>query len=125
MVPNVSPNSSLKPGPTTPRQQDCDREQRGPSPFEKRLQSQPEIQSDTGVRPRDRQQRELHHNHIRSCDPITEQRRCIAHWNAPVDPSHYPLSSEVTTEQERNAEAQDKLRNFGSRVTKISSLVER
>src|SRR5215472_5931621 len=77
-------------------QQDCDREQHGPSPFEKRLQPQPEIQSDAGVRPCDRQQRELHRDHIRSCDPITEQRRCIADWNTPVDPSRYPLNSEVT-----------------------------
>jgi len=78
-----------------------------------------------GVRPCDRQQRELHRNHIRSCDPITEQRRCIADWNTPVDPSRYPLNSEVTGEQERNAEAQDKLRNFGGRVAKMSSLIER
>ena len=41
------------------------REQDRPSPFEKRLQPQPEIEADAGVRPRHEQQHELHRDHVR------------------------------------------------------------
>ena len=59
------------------RQQYRDREQDGRRPFEERLQPQPEIKPDAGVRPRHGQKRELHQDHIRPNGPIGEQRRCI------------------------------------------------
>ena len=77
------------------------------------------------MRPRDRQQHELHHDHVRSCYPIGEQRRCISGRNEPEDPARDPLGSKMTGEPERNAQTQYELRDFGDCVAKMPSLVER
>ena len=46
-------------------------------PFEKRLQAQPEIKADAGMRPRHGQQYELDRDHVRPYVPINKQRRRI------------------------------------------------
>ena len=107
------------------RQQDRDGEQDRARPFEKRLQPQPEIEPDAGVRPRHRQQHELHRDHVRPWAPIGEQRRCIIGRIAVEHEAADAHNSEMTGEQQRNAQAQHELRDLGGRVAKMPPLVER
>ena len=50
--------------------QHCNGEQNGRRPTKERFQSQPEIKSDAGVRPCNREQYELHRDHMCRQDPI-------------------------------------------------------
>ena len=107
------------------RHQHRNGEENGRRPAEERLQSQPEIKPDAGVRPCDRQQYELHRDHMRSQNPIGVQRRCVIGRGKSEQCAVEPHGAEMTGEPERNAQAEHELRDLNCRVAKMAPLIER
>ncbi len=102
-----------------------DGEQERRRPFEERLQPQPEIKPDAGVRPRHRQQDELHRDHVRPRHPIGKQWQLVMRRAAAENQSGQAHGAEMTGEQKRNAQAQDELGDFGRGVAEMPALIER
>ena len=107
------------------RHQHRDGEQDGRRPSEERLQPQPEIKPDAGVRPCHRQQDELHRDHVLPENPIGEQRRCVVGRGKAEQRAGEPHRAEMTGEPQRNGQAEHELRNFNRRVAKMAPLIER
>jgi hypothetical protein len=104
-------------------QQDSNCQQDWRRPFEKRFQPQPEIKSDAGVYPCDREKCKLYKNQIRPIDPDPVQRRGIVWGIAAKHDAGNPDPSKMIGKPERNAQAKHQLRNLSGGKAKVSTLI--
>jgi hypothetical protein len=77
------------------------------------------------MRPRHRKKRELHKHHMRPQDPIAVERQRINRRLPAEQQTAHPHNSEMASEPERNAQAEQELRDFDARIAKVPALIQR
>ena len=90
-----------------------------------RLEPQPEVKTDAGVRPGNRQQGELDPFHVRARDPIGQKDVGVGGGGTTEQQADHANGAEMRREPKRNAQAQQELGDFNGSVAEMPALIDR